>query len=439
MGLSMSYSPDQARSTEAPLFTAGTAITASTAINVHGLSKSYRNFHQPINRLIQILRPKKTGLYTDFFALQDISFSVARGESVAIIGRNGSGKSTLLQLIYGTIKPSSGQVDTHGKVAALLELGAGFDPEFTGLENLRMTSALYGITDAQLAEKTDQMLAFADIGDFIHQPVKTYSTGMVVRLAFAVIAHVDAEILIIDEALAVGDAIFVQKCMRFIRDFKQRGTLLFVSHDMAAVQNLCDRAVWLDSGRIQQIGPAKDVAESYLQYALQQVAGDEVVLQSLPPETETKGWETGFAKITEVRLVNLSHPEREFFEGGEKVSMRITVQAIQTLARPIIGFLLRDRLGQDLFGENTLRITQEGHETPIPAGQSVTAAFDFTLPLLPNGQYAVACSIADGNLHDNTQHHFIHDALIMTVSSTQARWGLVGIACDQIRLEVGHD
>jgi lipopolysaccharide transport system ATP-binding protein len=433
MGLSMSYSPDQARSTHAPLY------AASTAINVHGLSKSYRNFHQPINRLIQILRPKKTGLYTDFFALRDISFSVARGESVAIVGRNGSGKSTLLQLIYGTIKPSGGQVDTHGKVAALLELGACFDPEFTGLENLRMTATLYGITEAQLAVKTEKMLAFADIGDFIHQPVKTYSTGMVVRLAFAVIAHVDAEILIIDEALAVGDAVFVQKCMRFIRDFKQRGTLLFVSHDMAAVQNLCDRAVWLDSGRIQQIGPAKDVAESYLQYALQQVAGDEVVLQSLPPETETKGWETGFAKITEVQLVNLDHPEKEFFEGGEKVSMRITAQATQTLARPIIGFLLRDRLGQDLFGENTLRITQDGHETPIPAGQSVTAALDFTLPLLPNGQYAVACSIADGNLHDNTQHHFIHDALIMTVSSTQARWGLVGIACDQIRLETAHD
>lgn len=421
-GLLMSYS-----STEAP-----------SVITVTGLSKSYRNFHQPINRLVQILRPKKTGLYTDFFALRDISFSVARGESVAIVGRNGSGKSTLLQLIYGTIKPSSGQITTKGKVAALLELGAGFDPEFTGLENLRMTATLYGLTDEQLAAQTEQMLAFADIGEFIHQPVKTYSTGMVVRLAFAVIAHVDADILIVDEALAVGDAVFMQKCMRFIRAFKEHGTLLFVSHDMAAVQNLCDRAVWLDSGRIQQIGPAKDVAESYLQYALQQAAGDQIVLQSLPPETETKGWETGFARITNVKLVNLSDPEREFFEGGEQVSMRITVQATQTLERPIIGFLLRDRLGQDLFGENTLRITQEGRETSILAGDSVTAVFDFTLPLLPNGQYAVACSIADGRLQDHTQHHFIHDALIVTVSSKEARWGLVGIACDKIRLEATH-
>jgi lipopolysaccharide transport system ATP-binding protein len=263
---------------------------------------------------------------------------------------------------------------------------------------------------------------------------------MVVRLAFAVIAHVDAEILIIDEALAVGDAIFTQKCMRFIRDFKQHGTLLFVSHDMAAVQNLCDRAVWLDAGRVQQIGPAKDVAESYLQYALQQVAGDEVVLQSLPPDTETKGWETGVAKIKSVTLINRDHPTQTFFEGGERVSMRIEVQATQALDQPIIGFLLRDRLGQDLFGENTLRIDQlENSITPILAGESATAVFDFTLPYLPNGQYAVACSIADGDLHDNTQHHFIHDALIVTVSSSQARWGLVGIACEQIRLERQHD
>lgn len=414
------------------------AAPVHTCIRVAGLSKSYRNFYRPINRLIQILRPQKKGLYTDFFALQEITFNVARGESVAIVGRNGSGKSTLLQLIYGTIKPSSGQITTHGKVAALLELGAGFDPEFTGLENLRMTATLYGITEAQLATKTEQILAFADIGEFIHQPVKTYSTGMVVRLAFAVIAHVDAEILIVDEALAVGDAVFTQKCMRFIRAFKERGTLLFVSHDMAAVQNLCDRAIWLDGGRIQKIGSAKEVAESYLQYALQQVAGEELVLQSLPPETESSGWETGMARITDIQLVNLSHPNREFFEGGEKVSMRIQGMAINTLQNPIIGFLLRDRLGQDLFGENTLRITKEGQETAILAGQSVTAVFDFTLPYLPNGQYVVACSIADGNLHHNTQHHFIHDALIVTVSSKELRWGLVGIACEQIRVEANH-
>jgi lipopolysaccharide transport system ATP-binding protein len=429
MDLLMSFSSNKFVLSKAP------ATSLQSCIKVVGLSKSYRNFHQPINRLIQILRPQKKGLYTDFFALKEVSFNVKQGESVAIIGRNGSGKSTLLQLIYGTIKPSSGQVMAHGKVAALLELGAGFDPEFTGLENLCMTATLYGLTEAQLTAKTKEILEFADIGEFIHQPVKTYSTGMVVRLAFAVIAHVDAEILIVDEALAVGDAVFTQKCMRFIRAFRERGTLLFVSHDMAAVQNLCDRAIWLDSGRIQKIGPAKDVAESYLQYALQQVAGDKIVMQSLPPETKTKGWETGAARITDVQLINLSHPEREFFEGGERVSMRIQVKAFSTLNNPIIGFILRDRLGQDLFGENTLRIKKEGQEAGISTGEGITAVFDFTLPYLPNGQYAVACSIADGDLHNNTQHHFIHDALIVTISSKEARWGLVGIACDQIQMD----
>lgn len=408
------------------------------AIRVEGLTKSYRNYHNPINRLIEIFAPHKTGLYSDFFALQGVTFDIARGESVAIVGRNGSGKSTLLQLICETIKPSAGQVRTFGKIAALLELGAGFDPEFTGLENMQMTAALYGVTDAQLKDKTQQILDFADIGEFIHQPVKTYSTGMVVRLAFAVIAHVDAEILIIDEALAVGDAIFTQKCMRYIREFKEKGTLLFVSHDMAAVQNLCDRAIWLDRGQIRMIGSAKSVAESYLQYSLQQVAGDDIRLESLAQDTASTGWKTGYAQITKVELFNRDDVNKMHFEGGEKVRLCIHVESEEPLAQPIIGFLFRDRLGQDLFGENTLRLELLGH-TPHPvSGKKMTASFDFTLPYLPNGEYAVACSIADGDLHDNIQHHFIHNALIMTVSSSVPRWGLVGIVCDQITLEQDH-
>ena len=406
------------------------------AIHITGVSKSYRKFHRPIGRLIQLLQPSSKGLYTDFYALTAVDFTVRRGESMAIIGRNGSGKSTLLQLIYGTLKPTNGHIKTNGKVAALLELGAGFDPEFTGVENLRMTAALYGIPDAQLAEKEKQILAFADIGDFAYQPVKTYSTGMVVRLAFAVIAHVDADILIVDEALAVGDAVFTQKCMRFIRAFKENGTLLFVSHDMAAVQNLCDRSIWLNEGKVQQLGSAKSVSESYLKFALQQAAGQDFVLHTLPTESNASGWETGLAQITAVSLLNIDNPDRDFYSGGEKVKLTITVRSNQTLKHPIVGFLLRDRLGQDLFGENTYRDITVGRDIAIPAGHSATASFEFTLPYLPNGQYAVACSVADGDLQDNIQHHFIHDALIVTVSSKEIRWGLGGITCNQIRLEI---
>ena len=407
----------------------------SVAIQVDDLTKSYRHYHQPINRLVEIFSPNKKGLYSDFFALQDVSFDVIRGESVAIVGRNGSGKSTLLQLICETIKPTSGQVKSAGKIAALLELGAGFDPEFTGMENMQMTATLYGVTPSQLNAKKQQILDFADIGEFIHQPVKTYSTGMVVRLAFAVIAHVDAEILIIDEALAVGDAIFTQKCMRYIREFKEKGTLLFVSHDMAAVQNLCDRAIWLDRGQIRMIGSAKSVAESYLQYSLQQVAGDEIRLESLAPDAARTGWKTGLAQITQVEMFNLSDVNQKHFEGGEKVRLCIHVESEEPLARPIIGFLVRDRLGQDLFGENTMRLNLQGQTPHHGSGKKMMASFDFTLPYLPNGEYAVACSIADGDLHDNVQHHFIHNALIITVSSRVPRWGLVGIVCDQITLE----
>ena len=409
------------------------------AIHITGVSKSYRKFHRPIGRLIQILRPSSKGLYTDFYALTAVDFTVRRGESMAIIGRNGSGKSTLLQLIYGTLKPTNGHIKTNGKVAALLELGAGFDPEFTGIENLRMTAALYGIPDAQLAKKEKQILAFADIGDFAYQPIKTYSTGMVVRLAFAVIAHVNADILIIDEALAVGDATFTQKCMRFIRAFKEHGTLLFVSHDMAAVQNLCDRAIWLNQGEVQQLGSAKSVAESYLKFALQQTASEDFVLHTLPAEAKASGWQTGLAQITAVSFINIDDPDRDFYSGGEKVKVTITVRTSQTLKNPIVGFLLRDRLGQDLFGENTTCDITAGRDIAIPAGQTATASFEFTLPYLPNGQYAVACSLADGDLQDNIQHHFIHDALIVTVSSSQARWGLVGIRCQQIQLGLDHE
>ena len=182
----------------------------------------------------------------DFYALRDISFDVSRGETVGIIGRNGSGKSTLLQIIAGTLSPSEGQVSVRGRVAALLELGAGFNPDYTGRENAYLNAQLLGLSKSQVDERFEDIAAFADIGEFIDQPVKVYSSGMYVRLAFAVVAHVDADVLIIDEALAVGDAFFTQKCMRFLRSFMSRGTVLFVSHDTGSVRNLCNRAIWLE-------------------------------------------------------------------------------------------------------------------------------------------------------------------------------------------------
>ncbi len=368
-------------------------------------------------------------------------------------------------MICGTLNQTQGKVARYGRVAALLELGSGFNPEFSGRDNIYLNAALLGLTREQIDDRFNAIAAFADIGDFIEQPVKTYSSGMYVRLAFAVIAHVDADILIIDEALSVGDAVFTQKCMRYIREFQRAGTLLFVSHDMGAVQNLCESAVWLERGQIRLQGSSKMVAESYLQQTLQDVYGSSIQLKPTSNSARTQafaepneradspvidynvrasvtdnlsaaaGWKSGGAEVLGVSLENLSRHLSDVFEGGERVRLRIRAKAHQHLSSAILGFLVRDRLGQDLFGENTLPVTAL-HPRAVTASQEFEAEFIFVLPMLPNGSYVVMASAADGDLHNNTQHHYLHDALVIHVSSSKVRWGLVGLTFDQIALEV---
>ena len=243
------------------------------AIKVESLSKCYHIYEKPQDRLKQSIYPRLQRLigktpkqyFREFWALKDVSFEIKKGETVGIIGRNGSGKSTLLQMICGTLNPSSGSIQTSGRIAALLELGSGFNPEFTGRENVYMNASVLGLSNQEIDARFNDIVAFADIGDFIEQPVKTYSSGMMVRLAFAVIAHVDADILVVDEALAVGDAFFTQKCMRFLRDFMKTGTVLFVSHDTVSIKSLCNYAIWLEKGQVIQEGSPKEVCELYLE------------------------------------------------------------------------------------------------------------------------------------------------------------------------------
>jgi len=302
------------------------------AIEIDNVSKCFFVYKKPIDRLKQFIFPK-VGLknkkyYDEFWAVNKVSLKIKPGETVAIVGRNGSGKSTLLQMICGTLQPTSGKIKVQGKIAALLELGSGFNPEFTGRENIYLNASVYGLTRDEIDKKFNSIVRFADIGDFIEQPVKTYSSGMYVRLAFAVIAHVDADILVIDEALAVGDAVFTQKCMRFIRDFQKNGTLLFVSHDMYSVQNLCEKALWLNKGNTLNYGLSKDIAEEYLKFALEQIYGESAILEDVGDKakkeeltdttpsiidykadvkvidnlSESNGWKTGHAEITGVTL-----------------------------------------------------------------------------------------------------------------------------------------
>lgn len=444
------------------------------AISVTNLSKCYHIYDRPHDRLKQSIVPRLQRLsgkvpkqyFREFWALKDVSFEIRKGETVGIIGRNGSGKSTLLQMICGTLNPTSGSIQTNGRVAALLELGSGFNPEFTGRENVYMNAAVLGLSKEDVDARFDDIAAFADIGEFIEQPVKIYSSGMYVRLAFSVIAHVDADILVVDEALSVGDAVFTQKCMRFIRSFQERGTLIFVSHDTSSVQNLCKTGIWLGNGQIQKVGTSKSVAEAYLRYTLQEVYGDSAKLSAttsaadpsaiaaISPEEEelgtaaidygsmalvrdntanATGWKTGAAEIVSVSLQKLAPGPDGVFSGGEKVRMVVRAKANEALDSPILGFLVRDRLGQDLFGENTLPFTATS-AYPVLPGQEFDGEFVFRLPMLPNGQYAVMASVADGDLYNNVQHHWLHDALIINVSSSKIRWGLIGIPFEKVTL-----
>lgn len=461
-------------------FDENTLIKNEIAIKLEGVSKHFQIYERPHHRLMQGLFRGKRQFFREFRALDDISFEIKKGETVGIIGRNGAGKSTLLQIICGTMTQTSGSVNVNGRIAALLELGSGFNPEFTGRENVFLNGSILGLKQEEIEERFEEIAAFADIGTFIDQPVKTYSSGMYVRLAFAVIAHVDADILIIDEALSVGDAVFTQKCMRFIHTFKKKGTLLFVSHDIGSVLTLCENAVWLSEGNVRNAGLAKEVSEEYLQYSLQEVYRDGTKLiptkqeiqkekeketekkeQDLPvtqgefkrsnePQkpvvdyestavvecnlSEANGWKTGDAEIVDVGLQNISTGLDGVLQGGERVKLTIKAVAHKDLDKPILGFCVRDRLGQDLFGENTLPKTNLD-PISISAGEQFYSEFIFNLPMLPNGDYSVMASVANGTLYNNFQHHLLHDALFINVSSSKVRWGLVGVVFEGISLK----
>lgn len=431
-----------------------------TVIQIDQASKIFRVYAQPFDRIKQLLLGWQQSYYQEYAALRSINLAIQSGESVALIGRNGSGKSTLLQLICKILKPTTGRIILQGRIAALLELGSGFNPEFTGRENVFLNAAIYGLSKSQIRSRIERILAFADIGEFIDQPIKTYSSGMQLRLAFAVIAHVDADILIVDEALAVGDAVFTQKCMRFIREFSQDKTLLFVSHDPALVQNLCTRAIWLEGGTVKEDGNARDVCRLYLLSNLQKIYGNKAMLRELKGKQQlstdlelqitinegaslvqnnilkSSGWTTEMARIVDIQVLNHTGEALHMLEGGEEVCLNITAYASKALEQPILGFMVRDRLGQDLFGENTLAITDIQPAQKIKPGDFITASFGFRMPMLPNGEYAVTVSVADGEIDNNIQHEYLHEAMIFVVQSEKVRWGLVGIEFREVTLSV---
>ena len=448
---------------------AAAAAETDTVIEVRQAGKCYQIYERPQDRLKQMLWRGRRRYHREFWALQNVSFAVRRGETLGVIGRNGSGKSTLLKLLCGTLAPTTGALSVKGRVAALLELGTGFNPEFTGRENVYLNAAILGLDDAEIERYLPEILAFADIGEFIDQPVKTYSSGMAVRLAFAVAAHVRADVLIIDEALAVGDVFFVQKCMRFLRKFQEEGTLFFVSHDTAAVINLCDRVLWLDRGQLREEGSAKDVCEHYLATLFPtQSAGLEVAQRSDQPppvakqrptdpvdqrlaflnhtqfrndlelfafRQEVGAYGTGAVRIIDARFEDPQGGVLKWVVGGEIVTLIIRARALLDLDSPIIGFLVKDRLGQHLFGDNTY-LSYSADPRPAVAGEDLIARFTFRMPVLPVGDYAVDIAAASGVQQDHVTHCWYNDMLVFKshASSVRQGYGLVGIPMLEIEL-----
>lgn len=425
----------------------------NTAICVNSLSKCFEIYNSPRDRLKQFIIPKVNSLvdlpskqyFQEFWALNDVSFEIKKGDSVGIIGVNGSGKSTLLQIICGTLSPTKGSVEIHGRIAALLELGSGFNPEFTGRENVYMNGLVLGLSKEEVDDRFTKIIEFADIGEFIEQPIKTFSSGMILRLAFAVIAHVDADILIIDEALSVGDIFFTQKCMRFLQNFMLSGTVLFVSHDTGAIVNLCNKAILINRGHITKTGSAKDVTESYIatlcennydQDSAPKNNSDIKSIKALKAKTEPTSQEefgTGIAKIISSRLIKPGAGPLKLLKGNEDVILEVRCLAKKSMSNPIVGFQFKDRLGQVIFGENT-SINYQQNLRQIPEGTELIAKFEFHLPMLPAGDYSVTVAIAEDTNGNHIQHHWIHDALAFKVNSSNVSFGLIGVPMKKIDL-----
>jgi lipopolysaccharide transport system ATP-binding protein len=382
-------------------------------LQVQNVSKVYRLYRRPADRLIELFPFSSHAAPKEFWALRDVSLTVERGEVLGVIGPNGSGKSTLLQIVSGILEPTRGRVVARGRIAALLELGAGFNPEFTGRENVFLNGEILGIARPDMARVFPEIERFAEIGAFIDRPVKEYSTGMYVRLAFSTAIHVDPEILIVDEALAVGDAIFANRCIKKFMELKERKvTVLFVSHDLGLVKRLSDRAALMIDGRVAAFGNPSEVVNRYVGLVLERQERDEP-RGDLPRAGASFRHGDGASEIVSADLINARGESTRNLEPHETVIIRVRAVARRDIDDPVVGLLIRNRLGIDVFGTNT-RI--EGVDLGrIPEGEMFEVEFTFDC-LLTRQDYTLTVA---------TQHRegYSQDWLddILSFSVTDAR------------------
>ena len=406
------------------------------AIHLKHLSKKYAIYDRPSQKLAELLTFRRKQWHREFWALKDISLEVSPGTTLGIVGQNGSGKSTLLQIVSGILTQTSGDCSVEGKVSALLELGSGFSPEFTGRENVFMNGAIMGLTHSQVEKRLEDILDFAEIGEFVDQPVKTYSSGMFMRLAFAVAIHVDPDILLVDEVLAVGDLIFQHRCTNRIRRLRQEGkTILFVTHDLQAVTRFCDRAILLDHGQKLEDGDPEQVVQRYqaLIAEREQKAGSGEVWTGTDQDQNLQVVSTiphihhrygdGGAKVIGIILHSREGKVLNEIRAGEEVHIVISVRFVRPLQNPIIGFTIRDHLGVEIAASNT---SYEGlHLPPTHPEDVLTVGFQIQIPELRPDSYSISPAVANGNIWQHSIEDWIDNAYIVNLVDSGLVYGMM--------------
>ena len=394
-------------------------------ISVQNVSKVYHLYHHPFDRVLGALalsRRKRA----EFWALRDINLRIEKGEVFALLGPNGSGKSTLLQVISGILQPTTGRVLSSGRVAALLELGAGFNPEFSGRENVYLNGEILGLSRQELDEVFPRIEAFAEIGQFIDRPVKEYSSGMYVRLAFSTAIHVDPEVLIVDEALAVGDAIFASRCVQKFEELRRKNvTVLLVSHDLGLIKRLADRAAFMLDGRIVMQGAPKDAVNRYVGFVLDRERASKerstgLLEESIASKSSFRHGD-GASRVMDVRILGSSGETCHAFRPGESIILRVRAQFQKPISNPVVGILIRNRIGMDIFGTNTrLERADLGDFEP---GEEIEVEFELDC-LLSRQEYTVTVAVQYWN---GLSQDWLDDVLDFRVEDTKDVAGVLNL------------
>jgi len=401
-------------------------------IKVEGISKKFKLYHSPADRLKEIIFRKQ--YHKDFVALDNISFKVGAGQTLGIIGQNGAGKSTLLKILSGIVIPDSGTIQIDGKVTGLLELGTGFNAEMTGLENIYMNGTLIGMTKDELDRKKQTIVDFSELGEFINEPIKTYSSGMTMRLAFSIAIHADPKCFLVDEALSVGDAYFQQKCMRKIQEFRGNGgSIVFVSHDMNAVKTLCNSAILLDHGRVIDCGETRDVVDFYQNMILKKSHQGDVPVQVQLRKVENEhpvnnvGISTGEVELISFKVCNEKGEEISYIDSENDIKVVYEIKALKDLDEPHYGLMIRNNLGLSVFETNTYCMNMKTEK--ISKGQIVKIEWMMEFPLSV-GTYSFSVGVANKGYDRGAFEEYpllVHDVEIIKVLSNSQSMFYSGI------------